>query len=275
MEYLAIYDNPPIPAPDISRIQNLLKQANIICAGADAGAEFESFDKYSIYSYLNEKDISNTRTQALVDWNILTDIISLVNGKKIVSSSEPIRLSAALMAFLQCSNILIEPNLSLYEYASLHGSKSANDELYQFRIADNIHPKVYADIALNRRNTITEHDKREVDIKKFQKAEKDIDFETRLRYWKFNYTLALKMALLELKPLQPREKLVNFIEWMSQEFYFGAIGTLFASIYFSNKRIGKMYKSIGNKDREKALARVKNVTWDLTLITQWSEYELS
>ena len=268
MEYVIIYSNPPIPAPDILKIQNLLKKANIICTAR----EFKSFDKYSIYSYLKEKDIFNAPTRALVDRNIFTDIISLVNGKVIDSPSESIRLSAALMAFLQCSNILIEPSISLYEYASLNGSKSAKDELYQFRIADNIHPEVYTDIALNRKNIITEHDKAKVDIKKIEKPKNGVDYQRRLSHWNFNYTLVLKMAMFEVGPLQPKEKLANFIKWMSQEFYFGAVGVLFANIYFSNKRMRKMIKSIRSNDKKKALAGVKNITWDLTLLTQWSRY---
>lgn len=274
MEYLTTYSIPRNLASDILEIQKLLKRADIICAGykVESPDKVASLDKYSIYSYLQQKDIFDIPTHALIDRNIITDIISLVNGKEINEPSEPIRLSAALMAFLQCSNIIIEPNISLYEYASLLGSNIANDELSQFRLADNIHSKIYIDIALNRKNKITEHNKNDVAVKK---PDKRIDLETKPKYWAVNYTLSLKIALLELEPLKSKEKLTTFIKWMSQEFYFGAVANLFAIIYFSSSRSSKMIKDIRHNDRERALAGVKNCTWDFILLTQWSRHVIN
>jgi hypothetical protein len=58
-------------------------------------------------------------------------------------------IGAALMAFLQCSNITIEPNIALYENAF-----GANEELSLFRRADEVDPNIYTDIALGRKNSM-------------------------------------------------------------------------------------------------------------------------
>jgi hypothetical protein len=65
------------------------------------------------------------------------------------SCGERGRIGAAIMAFLQCSNITIEPNIALYENASC-----AQEELRLFRRADEVDTCIYTDIALGRRRSI-------------------------------------------------------------------------------------------------------------------------
>ena len=60
------------------------------------------------------------------------------------------------MAFAQSANILVEPNLALYEAAASGGSNAAHNELRQFRIADKLDTQLWADLAIGR-NTRTIH----------------------------------------------------------------------------------------------------------------------
>lgn len=248
----------PIPVSDLFEIQKVLKSSSIICSCFN----LSSFNVYSIDDYIREKEINGTKISALFDRNIFTDIISLMRSKKVSPSSESIRLAAALMAFLQCSDVFIEPNIALYEYASTNGSFTANEELRLFRIADNIHPKIYADIALKRKFIL----KRKSGIN--SQVEALYNFENQLRFWNFNYTIVLKLALIELEAIEQHQKMAKFMKWMFEEFYFGAPATLFANCYFANK--AKM-KGIKSFDRKRALASLKNMTWDLTLLTEWAK----
>jgi len=248
----------PISSSDLSEIQNVLKHRNIILSPFSQ----DLFDAYSISDYIKEKEIHGTEIKAIFDRNIFTDIISLVRGIKISPHSESKRLAAALMAFLQCADVTIEPNMALYEYASTNSSVTANEELRLFRIADNIHPKIYADIALKRKDIL----KRKIRIN--SQVETLYDFEKQLRFWNFNYTIVLKLALIELEAIEQHQKMAKFMKWMFEDFYFGAPATLFANYYFANKAKIKGIKSL---DRKRALASLKNMTWDLTILTEWGK----
>lgn len=95
---------------------------------------------------------------------------------------------------------------------------------------------------------------------------KKYNFKDKLRFWNFNYTIILKLALIELETMEQHRKMANFMRWMFEEFYFGAPATLFANYYFANKAKMKGLKSCEEK---RVFATLKNMTWDLTLLTQW------
>ena len=135
---------PPIPFADLEFIQRLLKQENIIISCFQKN----ELDNYHFINFIKEKELFGTETYALIDRNIFSDIIAIVKGENVElregNKIGPLRIAAAMMAFLQCANILIEPNLSLYEYAVTKSSSAAADELKLFRRADNLHPQIYA-----------------------------------------------------------------------------------------------------------------------------------
>src|SRR3972149_12223886 len=245
--------NVPIPTAELFAIQKMLEDDDIICSVFKP----DLFNAYFIGSYIKEQEIHGTKIKALIDRNIFTDIVSLARGEEISPSLASKKMVAALMAFFQCGDVLIEPNISLYEYASTNNSSMANEELHLFRIADNIHLKVYTDIALNRRNKLTKKDLNPTIVSTYVA---EIDFKKQLRYWNFNYTLALKLALIEHESIKQHQKMAKFIKWMFEEFYFGAEATLFANCYFANKVSMKGLKSLNKKQ---ALSSIKNTTWDL------------
>lgn len=248
----------PIHVSDLFEIQKMLQNNRIICSVF----KLPAFNEYLIADYIGEKEIHGTTISALFDRNIFTDIISLARGEEISQTSESKRLVAALMAFLQCADVLIEPNIALYEYASKRGSLIANEELRLFRVADNIHPKIYTDIALSRKNKVRM--KKDVD----SNIEDGRNFDKQLQSWNFNYTIALKLALFERAPIEQHQKMSKFMKWMFEEFYFGAPAVLFANRYFAYKATMKGLKSF---DRKQALSTLKRTTWDLTLLTEWAK----
>jgi hypothetical protein len=262
-----VYLKPPIPLADLEFIQRLLEKENIIISSFKK----DELDVYHFINFIKEKEFFGTETYALLDRNIFSDVIAIVKGENVElrdgNDIGPLRIAAALMAFLQCAKILIEPNLSLYEYAATNSSAAAADELKLFRIADNLHPRVYADIVMRRKHMITEGELNELSVN----LSPDVDFGSSLRYWRFNYTLALKLALLELRSIPQDQKMELFLQWMSKEFFVGASATFFASLYLSSKRMLGMLKKIGSANRERALLGIKNAAWDLTFMTTWSK----
>lgn len=98
----------------------------------------------------------------------------------------------AIMAFAQSANLLVEPNLALYEAAVAGGSEAANNELRQFRLADNQDTKYWVDLAIGRIEKLS-IPKRELPA--LPNNSEENDFEMRLRRWLRNYIILLKLAV--------------------------------------------------------------------------------
>jgi hypothetical protein len=91
-----------------------------------------------------------------------------------------------------------------------------------------------------------------------------------LRTWRRNYVLALKAAALALGGGQTATLIERLFDWMYSQYLFLAPSTVLALCYFSPNGPKKgLFKQIQSTDRERAIAGIKNATWDLTLIHEW------
>jgi hypothetical protein len=88
------------------------------------------------------------------------------------------------------------------------------------------------------------------------------EFEKRTNDFRINYIHALKIAELGQRAIRPVEKMIAFLDWMANEFMFGAPALLFANRYFSPNRFGRMIKGLTKND-------IQNAAWDLTLVQNW------
>ncbi len=147
-------------------------------------------DVYDPLTYIQQRLTSGTETILLADRNIFTRWLALMNG---AAAGPEHRIVAAVTAFAQRGDIIIEPSLALYEAAATAGRDAANKELRQFRIADNLEPVYWADVALSRAATLSPT------RQPTPPRVGQVDFEMPLRSWRRNYVLSLKMAELALR----------------------------------------------------------------------------
>src|SRR5438876_876157 len=102
----------PIPASDLAAIQAILCEHEILCA-----LEPDS-DLYECLTWRRQTAHHGTQVFALFDRNILNDVFSVARPASLGVREKcggRSRIGAALMAFLQCSNIMIEPCMALFE----------------------------------------------------------------------------------------------------------------------------------------------------------------
>ncbi|MEL6441924.1 MAG: hypothetical protein AAFQ80_22080 [Cyanobacteria bacterium J06621_8] len=229
----------------------------------------DKIDIYNPIAYLNEYITFGTQVILVADRNLVTRWIALIENKsqeKKLKIDHQYRLAAAIMAFAQCSNISIEPSIALYEFAMNAGNDEANKELNIFRIADNINPQSWTDLALGRSDTFIYESPQLPEMYFNQK----VDFMMPLKSWRRNYVLTLKIAELELKGSTPENNILEIIKWMYEDFLFGANALMLANYYFApGKPRKKLLKNLRSADRKKAIKGIKNATWDLTLLTEW------
>lgn len=250
----------PIDQEDLEQIVDLLRAYEIF---APSFVQTASEDVYHPLTYRRQESHHNTTTTLLPDRNVVTRWLGLLQ------EAEPTiqhRVSAAVMAFAQCSNVLVEPNLALYEAAMTAGSKAANEELYRFRIADNLQTIYWTEVALARSQKLVITG----DLDRVTSAAAPIDFEMPLRRWRRNYIILLRLAELDLQGANRASQITELAKWMYEDFLIGGPALVFAVYYLTpnSKRKG-LLKNLRSSDRQKALEGIKNAAWDVTFLSEW------
>jgi hypothetical protein len=191
---------------DLQAVADILRNKDIF---APSFIETE-FDVYDPLTYSRQKLHHRTETILLPDRNVVTRWLALLRG---APAELEHRVVAAVMAFSQCAGINIEPNIALYEAAANAGNEAANKELHWFRIADNLHPSLWADIALERTPNLQILSENLPHI-----PAKYVNFEMPIRRWRRNYIIALKIAELELRGGKSEERMAELLRWMYEDF---------------------------------------------------------
>lgn len=261
MEDLVILETPPIDPTDLVEISRMLREALVFLPAFSIVEDA----LYDVYSFISEQGRFGSNVVLIADRNLFTRWIGLVNLKKVTAQH---RLAAAALAFAQCADIGIEPNMALYEIAAQETGQAAQMELALFRRIDNTHPAIWADIALGRRDGVEEGVLAEPPSK-----DQHIDFNMPLRNWRRHYAVLLKVAELELfLKGKPIDRALALLQWLHQDFMFKAPALSLALHYFlpiSGR--GKLLKNLRAEDRNRALDGVRNAVWDLAITSEWIE----
>jgi len=227
-----------------------------------------SAEVYNLGFYITQKRLHDTTTVALIDRNILKDVIPIVEDSlsgNNESCPERCRIGAALMAFLQAGNVLIEPSIALYEQRS-----NAERELQLFRCADNIDPRFYASLAEGAIDTIPKSAIPPLDYegKQFSDGSVSLRGNAAMR------VAMLKLAEIDLSDRAPSEKMNAFLEWSYWDFCLAMLPIFVACRQFAPGHFQRGVKPLlrGHRvmNREKALLGVENALWDIQLIKEWA-----
>lgn len=249
----------PIDPADLRTLAQVLRDRDVFTPTFST----PNVDRYDPAVYRDQAARFDTSTALLVDRNVLTRWIDVVRG---AHPNIDHRMAAAVLAFAQCAEIDIEPNIALYELAFTRGQDAALEELLAFRLADHVHPGHWAEVALNRADAITELPE-SVSIRDKDLA---IDFTMKLRRWRRNYVLALKIAELELRGGSSVDRLLEFLSWMYTDFLLGGPALALAMHYLApNSPRKRLLKGLRSSDRDRALAGIRNAAWDLMFLSEW------
>jgi hypothetical protein len=239
---------------------------------------YKADDPYNLIDYLRTAHEKDCKFQVLFDRNLLTRLVYLAKGKRVPSdaaSAKVLQLSAACLAFCILAQILVEPNMSLYEYASSSSHEEAVSDYRYFQIADNVDPKYYIDIALGRVDRLPK--KHLADLQhsfNFSSLEvAETDFERTLNLWKPNYLFVLKTACLLRSGLNPITAANALLQWEASEAFYNAAASLFCLAAISHKPpSGGMIKKIRSSSASELRRGIRNATWDICIISQWGKW---
>jgi len=251
----------PVSVEDAKEITRMLRERRVFAASF---VTQESEDLYDPLFYRRQDLHHDTTTIILADRNVVTRWLGLLSGR---SSLPEDRLAASIMVFAQSANILVEPNLALYEATVAGGAEATKQELLQFRIAENLDTNYWVDLAMGRTPKLSIA---ESELPTVSDDSTEIDFEIRLKRWSRNYIILLKLAELELSGQDRTRQITKLARWMYKDFIVGGPALLFAIHYLApNSERSGLLKHLRSADRERALRGIRNASWDLMFLSDW------
>lgn len=184
---------------------------------------------------------------------------------------ESYKLASAVMAYLILGGFEIEPNIAIYEKASQSSHLEVLEELKAFRVADNIAPQHYVNIALGRESEVpkSDLDKIKSQLNGESELSQQEDFTKLLNTWKYQYLFLLKATHLWRLKDTDLEKAKSFIHWMMNEAYFSSVSFIFTLLFLAPTRMPKMIKNINSSDYKRLISGIKNASWDCTYVKHW------
>lgn len=251
---VALFLDRRYPLQELEQIcQNLAEVTYLVPGFIPAEAGFLNLHTLILDQFSEEID-----TLILPDRNVVTRMAQIAQyGIREDPNGQQLR-AANLMALAHIVDWKIEPSIAFHELAHRTDNLKAADELSWFRAADNAQAWGWINIALGRTRKLR-------GCQPVRGA--DLNLARPLKRWQVNYIICLKIAELELTNLEPLARATTLMQWMDVDFFFNGPAALFSIAYFGprSERSGMM-KSLRSKDRDRAIAGIKNAAWDITYL---------
>lgn len=245
----------PIEFGDLQRIEQLLESAGIFSIFT------RDFNPYSAVAYRHQQAEYGTTFKAYLDLNVLIDVLSVARITK-DKTQERRKLGAAVIAFFQCANIQIEPNIAIHE-----SSRQAEEEVTLLRRIDNAHSADLIKVAFGDLPHLSENQLPPVKLISFPEG-----FAERLHGHQAIETGVLKIASLMLdKEKSPFSKMEEFLRWSYQDCIFAREALHLALMEFSGKCLGKILKSPSGDHAKFKEKQISNAVWDLMHARNWAK----
>jgi hypothetical protein len=228
------------------------------------------FDWYSVRDIVPVGLERGTTFSLVFDRNVVSRLMSLLPCRP-GAADHLARRAAAVMAFMIVSGSLLDAVVALGETSQANGAAAGRLEALQLAAMQNLHPQIFADVALGRRDRIPVDDLARETTDAARRGSETLDVEV-WRQFLPEYGAALKLALIRLAA-GPREAapspMAEFLRWTYEDYMFLPGAVSYGSLAFSPSRHGRMFKRLFSGEPKKALAGVRNAAWDMGLLRYW------
>lgn len=227
---------------------------------------------YDLEGYLEHKAAGGDPIYALLDRNIFSRLIQIASGVEVDMKDETLRVAAAAMALLIAAEVVVDPGMAIHEGARSGTQMSPTEELRLFRIADHLHPGVFAEIALGLLDGAPQNELQRVRAIVRKESLAPGAFQNDLHVRTIHHLVLTKVAVLHRESgLAPADRLERLLEWCLNEGLFTNFGSIFATILFSPRSPSKMLKKIASAPPQERLRIVGNTAWDLAYAHEWAK----
>jgi hypothetical protein len=167
-----------------------------------------------------------------------------------------------------------DAEIAIGEVISSHGEDRGREEAVRFVALQNLPPSCYCEVMCGTRQNLDP-----VAIEKETSAEVINDFKdivTHPESYRLApfYGAALKLSTLRLRCRDDNdcfEAFKEFIRWSYDSYLIVAAAWAYGSLAFSPRRHANMFKNLREKSSEQALAGVRNIAWDMKLLSYWGK----
>lgn len=254
-------------------LEHTLRSAAVLTPG-----NYDDPSGPSLATYISNARIGGVEFRALFDRNLISPIARLASGMAVPSNPQEeriTRLACAAFSFCIWADILIEPSMALYEYASSMGHPSALQDLRHFRIADNADPRLLFDIAAGLSDALPVEHLEEVAQDPGIQALKprEDNFAKTLTPWRPNYLCVLKTLDLLRSGLKPIDAACALLAWQTRESFFNGVALMYCLAAMSHRPPkGGMLKGVKSTNISMLRDGAVNATWDICLLKQFGSY---
>jgi hypothetical protein len=263
----------PIRPTQLASLERLLNEADIVVRG-----NYHDAGKLDLSEYIANSALGGVEFRALFDRNLLSPLVRLAAGDSLSGNNESIqagRQACACIAFCILADILVEPSMAMYEFASSNGNDAAQVEVRHFRVADNADPVAFLDIALGNADRLPASHIAEVASSPgvVGQVSQEGNFEKALWMWKPNYLYVLKTLDLIRSGLKPFDAAFELLRWQAEDAFYNAAASLYCLAAISHQPPrGGMLKSINSPNRAFLRRGARNATWDICLLQQFGKF---
>jgi hypothetical protein len=245
----------PIHFCDLHRIEQLLEDSGIFTVFT------EDFNRYSAAAYRHQQSEFETSFKAYLDLNVLIDVLNVARITK-DDVQERRRLGAAVIAFFQCANIQIEPNIAIHE-----SPREAEAEVTLLRKIDNADTIDLLKVAFGDLPHLSESQLPLVKPVSFPEG-----ITERLHGHQAIETAVLKIAsLMRHKEQSAYSRMEEFLRWSYQDCIFAREALHLALMQFSGECPGTILKAPSGDHEKFKQKQISNAVWDLMHARNWAK----
>ena len=196
MESLIMFDL-PIKGQELELVQGIVKKSEVLTLFDN------SIDAGSILTYLKESKLHGTSCRALIDLNVLKDILTVGRSGDGAKLAGRRTFGAAFVLFCQCANIMIDPSIAIHESPS-----DASSELQLFYSLDSADPLELFRVVSGEVGYLRNECLPKIEPKIYPET-----WPERIRNHSSLELSVLKIATLQRSSMKPLEKIMSFLTW--------------------------------------------------------------
>lgn len=264
MQYVPGFFDPngnprPLLPREVARIEGILRAKSLFCFQAP-------LEKKDQYSMIGNAKVGDRKRFILYDRNIASDIANLFNPNAL--SSQQRYIAVAIILFQRLCEFMPAPLPALQEFESQHPGEAAYQEITAFGRAMCCTLESYLSVLNGERDSLTDSDVSKNLV--FEPFNPETHQFVEPYEWVLSYCATLKLILLKRDTtLSPLEKMIRFLQWVKEHFFFMPPLTLVASQFFSPKGQSNIIKRALTNDTRRLREEARNAAWDLSILFQW------
>ncbi|MGJ8678291.1 MAG: hypothetical protein ACSHX0_12285 [Akkermansiaceae bacterium] len=252
MEKIIIYEE-DFSDEDHKLIRSILEEHDVL----QLFKENQSIN--NVWLYRKEDVLHKTQSRALIDRNILKDILSIARIDK-HRDHKFTRLGAALILFFQLADIDVEPSFAIHE-----NPEDALSMLSLFRQIDSAKPECLLKIIKGEWLIIPpEH----LPTVSEDTLAPDV-FKKNLTGTLIIKTALTKIACIDRKQISPYEKAKEFIDWIHLEYIHVREATYLCFYHFAPNSMKSILKQTKSSNFNNIKNGIDNAIADILLIRSW------